>query len=233
MSRQYTILFDIDGTLLRTGGAGMLAINQTFREMFQIENEVTVPVRGRTDYGILGDLFRAHQINFDDHYRKFSDRYHELLPDYLPRTSGELLPGVVSLLERLAESEFRLGIVTGNARLAAKAKLDFFGLQQFFAFGGYGDDSGNRDDVARAAVDSAIEYVGADFDLARCWVIGDTPADVRCARSVGVKAAAVLTGGYEITDFDELTPDLILRDLYEFSPENVIKRIQGASEISE
>ena len=102
-----------------------------------------------------------------------------------------------------------------------------------FLLGGYGDDSGNRDDVARAAVDSAIEHVGGDFDLSRCWVIGDTPADVRCARSVGVNAAAVLTGGYEITDFDELKPDLILRDLCDFSPENVLNRTPGASEISE
>ena len=79
VNHQFTVLFDIDGTLLLAGGAGMLAINQTFREMFGIENEVKVPLRGRTDYGILGDLFRAHQISFDDHYRKFSDRYLSLI----------------------------------------------------------------------------------------------------------------------------------------------------------
>lgn len=221
MNHQFTVLFDIDGTLLLAGGAGMLAINQTFREMFGIENEVKVPLRGRTDYGILGDLFRAHQISFDDHYRKFSDRYHELLLECLPKTDGKLLPGVATLLENLSESGFRLGIVTGNARSAAKAKLEFFGLQRFFCFGGYGDDSANRDDVARAAVDSAIEHLGADFDIRKCWVIGDTPADVRCARSVGAKAAAVLTGGYAITDFNEAKPDLILSDLREFSHKEI------------
>jgi len=218
MSRQFTILFDIDGTLLRTGGAGMLAINQTFRDMFGIENSAKVPVRGRTDYGILGDLFRENQVSFTDHYRDFAARYHELLPGYLHKTEAILLPCVQSLLDQLVKSEFKLGILTGNSRAAGIAKLEHFGLQRLFSFGGYGDDSANRDDVARDAVDSAIQYLGADFDLQNCWVIGDTPADVRCARSVGAQAIAVLTGGYESTDFNDWQPDMMIESLGELSP---------------
>ena len=230
MTRQHTILFDIDGTLIRTGGAGMLAINHVFQERFGFENRVEVPVRGRTDFGIFGDLFRANQICFEDHYRDFSARYHELLPSYLVQSKGgAVLPCVESLLEELVRSEFRLGIITGNARTAAIAKLNHFGLDSYFAFGGYGDDSENRDDVARAAVASAIEHTGAEFDVARCWVIGDTPADVTCAQSVGARSIAVLTGGYGRNDFSDCGPDLMFESLSELSCKELLKTCPESS----
>jgi len=219
MSGQPTVLFDIDGTLLQTDGAGMLAIDQAFLDLFGIENKASVPLRGRTDYGIFTDLFRENQVSFDRHYREFSKRYQELLPTYLPKANGSLLPYARELVEQLLSADFRLGILTGNARLAAMAKLEHFGVESLFEFGGYGDDWADRNDVARAAVDAAVERLGSDFDLQNCWVIGDTPADVRGARSIRANAIAVLTGGCDCDDFADSKPDLMIESLCELSPE--------------
>ena len=213
-----TILFDIDGTLLRTRGAGKSAINTTFQELFGIDNEAWVPVAGRTDYAILGDLFQANGIDFAEHYEAFTIRYHQHLKLTLRTIEGEVLPGVFDLLEQLKSANFSLGIVTGNARVAAWSKLERFGLDSYFDFGGYGDNSRDRNVVAADAVDAASRELQNEFQIQQCWVIGDTPADVACAKSVGAKAVAVLTGGYDHNDFDDSSADAIVKDLTHLDP---------------
>ena len=191
-----TVLFDIDGTLIRTGGAGMTAITQTMNEMFQLESVGKVPVHGRTDQGILTDLFAAHELSFDEHRDAFSRRYWELLPSALASGPGKLLPGVMDLLVRLAaEPEVELGILTGNAQRAAEIKLEYFGLEKFFSFGGYGDCHASRNDVATLAQQAAQNTIGDAFDPSRLWVVGDTVNDVVCARWISAKVVAVETGG--------------------------------------
>lgn len=187
-------LFDIDGTLIRTRGAGLKAIGQAMFEMFGIHELPQVAVHGRTDVGILRDLFSACGIPFEDHQQSFVERYWELLPEAMHGGDGILLPGVGELLNRLQVDGHELGLLTGNAEVAAKVKLRHFGLERFFHFGGYGDRYQDRNLVAESALKSAERKLGADLDLSNVWVIGDTLRDISCARHIGVRVAAVETG---------------------------------------
>lgn len=209
-----TILFDIDGTLIRTGGAGMVAISQTMNEMFQLQSIAKVPVHGRTDEGILTDLFAAHELSFSEHREAFSRRYWELLPAALASGPGELLPGVMDLLAQLeANSGIELGILTGNAERPAEVKLEHFGLRKFFRFGGYGDQHTSRNDVATLAKEAAQKAVGDAFDPSQLWVVGDTINDVVCARWIDAKVIAVETGGSDPNELRASNPDCQLATL--------------------
>lgn len=212
-----TILFDIDGTLLRTRGAGRSAIDIALQDMFGIVNTTKVPLAGRTDYAILSDIFQANGIDFSEHYESFSTHYHKQLELTLQEIEGDVLPGVKELLEQLKEVEFPLGIITGNGRTPAWAKLKRFGLESYFNFGGYGDSSPNRNDVAAQAIEAASQALKNDFQIHHCWVVGDTPADVECAKSVGAKSIAVLTGGFDHNDFVDYSADEIVNDLTHIS----------------
>jgi len=209
-----TILFDIDGTLIRTGGAGMVAISQAMNEMFQLESVAKVPVHGRTDEGILTDLFDAHELSFNEHRDAFSRRYWELLPAALASGPGELLPGVMDLLNQLdANPGVELGILTGNAKRAAEVKLEHFGLQKFFSFGGYGDRHASRNEVATLARNAAQKAVGDAFEPSQLWVVGDTVNDVICARWIDAKVIAVETGGSDPAELRASNPDCQLATL--------------------
>ena len=191
-----TILFDIDGTLIRSGGAGMIAIRQVMGEMFGLQNVTKVPVHGRTDKGILGDIFAAVSLDYDEQQSEFTKRYSSLLAQTLAGCDGVILPGVKSLLDELQQlPNVSLGILTGNGQLAAQAKLTHFQLEQYFSFGGYGDDHANRDEIAKLANRSAEQFLKNAYDPSQVWVVGDTVHDITCARSIGARVVAVETGG--------------------------------------
>ena len=210
----WTLLFDIDGTLIRTGGAGMSAIGTTMFRMFGIEEVPDVPVHGRTDYGIIEDLFRPFSIDVDEHIHEFKEMYWELLPASLEDRGGTILPGVCELLSDLQAREgVALGIVTGNTARSAAIKLEHFGLSSFFDFGGYGDDHADRNEVARLAKEAAEEHLDDQFNPDKIWVIGDTANDIRCARSIGSRVVALETGGSEPEELRQANPDLMLTSL--------------------
>ena len=209
-----TILFDIDGTLIRTGGAGMLAIERAMKDMFDLPPFGPVTVHGRTDNGILNDLFSQQSLSFDEHREEFNQRYWSLLPDTLAQAPGKILPGVVELLNRLHDNaNIALGILTGNSEHAASVKLKHFGLEQYFKFGGYGDVDSCRNKVAALALRSAEEHLNEAFDASRLWVVGDTVNDVTCARSIGSRVVAVETGGADAQELSAAKPDLLLSTL--------------------
>ena len=204
----HTLLFDIDGTLIRSGGAGFRAMRIAMSQLFGIDEIPVLEVHGRTDRGILNDLFDHASLDFDVHGEEFNRVYWQHLPDSLRATDGWILPGVVELLSTLAsEPEFALGILTGNARRAADIKLDHFELSPFFEFGGHGDDHACRNDVAALAHAAAAEHLGSHFDPNKVWVIGDTVNDITCARSIGSRAIAVETGGTKPADLRAAEPD--------------------------
>ena len=223
-----TILFDIDGTLIRSGGAGMIAINQVMNDMFGISSVPKVPVHGRTDAGILNDIFNSQKLRFDDHKVEFSKRYWALLPETLKECPGVKLPGVDALLQRLGEDkQFAIGILTGNAKRAAEVKLEHFGLQSYFDFGGYGDEHACRNEVAAQARQSAVQFVGAEkFDASRLWVVGDTVNDIVCARSIASRVVAVETGGDDPAKLANAEPDLQCKNLEDV--ESFVTAIVGA-----
>lgn len=210
------LLFDIDGTLLHTGGAGVRALRAALQSAFGIQaGSDQVAIHGRTDRGITRDLFRHY--NIDDHPRhweQFQAEYLRHLPNFLTQLSGTVLPGIVPLLDRLHDRDgVVLGLLTGNAREGATIKLRHYALEHYFELGGFGDDHHERDDVARAALAAVHERLNSRVALERVWVIGDTPADVQCARAIGAKVLAVATGHHTLDDLAQTKPDRLARDL--------------------
>ncbi len=203
-----TILFDIDGTLIRTGGAGFRAMKIAMSQLFGIEDIPSVEVQGRTDRGILDDLFRNVDLDFAEHGEQFNQVYWEHLPNSLHESNGRVLPGVVELLTQLASLPgFALGILTGNARRAAEIKLEHFQLSPFFDFGGHGDHHACRNEVAELAQSAASTHLGRRFDPRKVWVVGDTVNDIACARAIKARVIAVETGGAAPDDLRAAKPD--------------------------
>src|SRR5438477_628544 len=154
------LLFDIDGTLVRTGGAGKAAVEAALTQRFGVtEIRDGIPFSGRTDQAILADILRLHEFDpTPQRIAAFVEAYLEHLPAHLTRLQGQPCPGVIELLPRLAH--LHLGLLTGNVERGARHKLRHFGLSDYFRFGGFGDRHADRDDVARSALDAIREHVG-------------------------------------------------------------------------
>lgn len=214
-------LFDIDGTLINSGGAGKAAMEAALRAEFGLsELRDGVPFSGRTDRAIGRDLFRLHGlVDGDDAWRRFVASYLHHLPDTLRRHPGRVLPGISGALKRLQDrGDIACGLLTGNFREGARIKLDHFGLNDHFSFGGFGDRHLDRDDVARDALRAAAEHLCAAPPCERIVVVGDTPLDVRCARAVGARVVAVATGWHAYEELKAAGPDLLVRDLSDAEP---------------
>jgi phosphoglycolate phosphatase len=212
------ILFDIDGTLIRSGGAGKHAMEGALRAAFGLtEIKDEVPYSGRTDCAIARDLLGVHGIEATPaNQRALHDAYLAQLPVSLKERSGRVLPGVHELLAALQPRQtVVLGLLTGNLRAGARTKLGHFGLFDYFRCGGFGDDHFDRDDVARMALTELRTHTGRDVDPNDIWVIGDTPLDVKCARAIGAKAIAVATGWHPVEELTACRPDHVFRDLSE------------------
>jgi phosphoglycolate phosphatase len=212
----YACLFDIDGTLISSGGAGKAALEKALATEFGIEHLIEkLSLSGRTDRAIIQDLFRLHALpDTPENHRRLREAYLRHLPGCLAVAKGRILPGIAELLCRLHPREdIVLGLLTGNLRDGARVKLGHFGLHEYFVLGGYGDHHLERDDVAREAL---AELRGRCADRVRpenVWVIGDTPLDIRCARAIGVRVAAVCTGWHPREELAPHGPDLLLDDL--------------------
>lgn len=217
----HVLLFDIDGTLLRSGGAGKLALETAFREVFGLQELVgDVPYSGRTDRAICLDLLRAHGLaETQENWMRLRDAYLGQLPLALTRVTGNVMPGIAELLIWLrGQSGYCLGLLTGNIREGARIKLGHYNLFHYFPFGGFGDLHFCRNEVAREARALVREHVPHDVTDDRVWVIGDTPLDVRCARAIGAKAVAVATGGFTRQQLAVESPDLLFDDLSDPGP---------------
>jgi phosphoglycolate phosphatase-like HAD superfamily hydrolase len=216
----HVFLFDIDGTLLISGGAGKAAIEEALADEFGVAVRGEVPYSGRTDRAIARDLLHLHGLeDSSENRRRLVAGYLQRLPSSLSRHSGRVLPGIAALLEQLRErAGTAVGLLTGNLREGARLKLGHFGLHHHFAFGGYGDDHLDRDEVAREALAATRAHLNGQVCLERTWVIGDTPLDVRCARAIGVRVAAVATGWHALAELEAAKPDLLLADLSDPGP---------------
>ncbi len=223
----YAVLFDIDGTLVQTGGAGQLAFAETFAAEFGVPAlSAAVSFAGRSDRAIALDLMRTHGVApTEENWRRFRAAYLSRLPDALRRRSGQVLPGVAALLDELESLKWPLvGLLTGNVREGADCKLAYYGLGRRFAFGGFGDDTDDRCEIAAMALaeaerTAATRHVGSNgkSGLAGVMVIGDTVHDIRCARSIGAFAVAAPTGGTPRAELEAAAPDLLLNDLSDAS----------------
>ena len=207
-------LFDIDGTLLNSGGAGQAAMEVGLARAFGITAPTEgISVAGRTDFAIISDLLEFHGVEPSvENRHKIIDEYLAHLPVELSQREGLILPGVVELLEQLSGTgEAHLALLTGNLRRGAELKLTHFELIQHFEGGGFGDDHSHRDDVARAAL-ADVQETRPSATSETVWVIGDTPADVQCGRAIGASVLAVATGLYSAEQLAETEPDHLVDD---------------------
>lgn len=212
------LLFDIDGTLLYTGGAGRTAFEKAFEELFGItESWGNTRPDGKTDPLIIDEIARRVLG------RPLEAReYEELVRRYLAYFRSEIktsprfrvMPGVPALLRALSSSdEFLVGVATGNFEDSAWSKLEQGGIRGHFSFGGFASDSGHRPEILQAAIDRGRRIHGADFSPEEIFVIGDTERDIQAARAVGIRAIAVATGRMKREDFAPHQPDHVLADL--------------------
>ena len=196
------LLFDIDGTLLLSGGAGTRALTRAFDEMFGVPDGFTgIPVAGRTDPLIVDEaLARAEVTAGPVERERFRARYCDLLEEEIvhPGPRKGVMPGVrVLLVELSTRPEICCALLTGNFARAARIKLEHFELWSFFACGAYGDDAPERDHLVPIAVERARQR-GIDVQVpTQVIVVGDTPLDVQCATAAGARSVAVATGGFD------------------------------------
>jgi phosphoglycolate phosphatase-like HAD superfamily hydrolase len=217
----HVCLFDIDGTLLSSGGAGRAAMGAALTTAFGVPNVMDeVPFSGRTDRAIGRDLFRINGVDESpENWQRFVAAYLEHLPACLHAHRGEVLPGIAMLLQRLsARGDLAVGLLTGNLREGARLKLAHYGLFEHFAFGGFGDDHFERDAVAHEALQATRNHLDPSMAIESMWVIGDTPLDIACARAIGARVAAVATGWHSLAELAASQPDLLLADLSDPTP---------------
>jgi phosphoglycolate phosphatase len=211
------ILFDIDGTLLVTGGAGAVAWQRAFREMHGIEANIDEHTRaGMTDPEIAAIIFReviGREGTASERAEAIAGYLSQLQRAVDESDGYRVMPGIEELLPRLAESGVLLGIVTGNIEAAAQIKLARGDLNRYFTFGGYGSDSSDRTELTKKAIERGGEVRGAPLDPATTIAIGDTPRDVVAGHGAGIKVVGVATGNYSVAELEEAEADWAIADV--------------------
>jgi phosphoglycolate phosphatase-like HAD superfamily hydrolase len=210
------LLWDIDGTLIASGHAGMHALQTGLRNAFGLDGALDdIDFAGRTDRWIARRIFAKFSLpDTEESFTRLIDGYLAALPAALCNPRARVLPGVRALLATAAaRPDLAQGLLTGNLRRGAQTKLGHHGLWDFFPFGGFADDAELRNDISPHALRRAQDHTRTTFDPARVWVIGDTPHDIACARVIGARALAVATGSHTIAQLAAHAPDAVLPDL--------------------
>ena len=219
------VLFDIDGTLVHTGGAGVKAFAKVFAEEFGAHDGLEkLKFAGRTDVSLVREFFQIHRIaETPEHFARFFERYVFWLDYILGHSQTEACPGVwemIGQMKSLPEPPL-LGLLTGNIILGAEIKLRHFDLWKEFEIGAFADDSEDRDEIAAIAKKRGGRVLGKNLRGDEVLVIGDTPLDIRCGRAIGAKVLAVATGGASLEELQRHAPDWAVNDLREVTAEEV------------
>jgi phosphoglycolate phosphatase-like HAD superfamily hydrolase len=210
------LLWDIDGTLIASGGAGMHALQAALHEEFGVAGSLAdIDFAGRTDGWIMREVFKKFGLApSPDNFRRFCARYTAGLPAALANPHARVLPGVREILRAAADhGGIAQGLLTGNMRHGAQVKLAHHGLWGHFAFGAFGDDSEIRNELGPHAVRRANAHHGVTFAPDRIWIIGDTPHDIACGRALGARTLAVATGSSSVEQLRAHQPTAVLPDL--------------------
>ncbi len=220
------VLFDIDGTLVRTGGAGVRAFAKVFETEFNaVDGFERLKFAGRTDVSLVREFFGYHGIEASaENFRRFFDRYVFWLDHILRESEVQVCAGVtqfIAELRRLPQPPL-IGLLTGNIRLGAEIKLRAAGLWELFEMGGFADDNERREEIAAAAFQRGRALLDNALEPHEALVIGDTPLDIHCARAIDAKVLAVATGGATFEELQAHQPDFLLPDLTHISPERLV-----------
>jgi phosphoglycolate phosphatase len=222
LEKPLAILFDIDSTLINSGGAGAESWRRAFDELYGIPADIgQYTDAGMTDPEV-GRLTFAKVLGHDptpDELATVMAKRLEHLPDAVRESEGyRVLPGVEQTLERLRDGGYLLGLTTGGVEAAAHMKLDRGGLNRFFTFGGYGSDSPDRTELTRRALERAEKILGKPLDPKQVLVVGDTPLDIDAAHTAGAVAVGVASGHYSADQLREAGADHVLESLEEELP---------------
>ncbi len=210
------LLFDIDGTLVSTGGAGVVALKRVIAKRYGTQDDLhDIEIAGCTDVGIASDILKKYgEPRGEADVRNFLDEYVGFLSETLATTNGQILPGMLEILTQMKTRPDRaLGLLTGNVKRGAKLKLQHYGLWDFFEFGAFADDHHDRNHLGEFARARAQEKHGHEFDSTRIDVIGDTPRDIACGKAVGARTIAVATGTWSRRQLAQHGPDFLFDDL--------------------
>jgi phosphoglycolate phosphatase len=208
------LFWDIDGTLLTTGKAGVPAWEAAVREVtgkdFQLSS---IRVPGLTDFQIAARTFELLGVDPEDGaLARMVGRYEDLLPSHLPLKQGRVLPNVREILEALRDrSDVRSYLLTGNTRRGARAKLTHYDLFMYFPDGAFAEDQGARSSIATRALDLARRHGPVNEE--QLFVIGDTPHDIDCAAAIDARTIAVATGGYSVEELSVHRPWRVFEEL--------------------
>lgn len=210
------ILFDIDMTLIRSRGAGRIALNRAFATAFGIASATDgISFDGRTDRAIFSEIIAVHGLGPDPEsaFRRVTHDYLKGLSDSLTEYQGVALPGVEELLPLLQGSHGAIGLATGNMRPGAQIKLAHYGLWEWFSGGGFGDATPIRAELVTAGIRDMAAMLGVDADPRDTIVIGDTPLDVEAAQKAGARSLAVATGSHTSEALRDSGPNWVFDDL--------------------
>lgn len=211
------VLFDIDGTLIHSGGAGEKAFGRVCETEFGVPNGAArLHFAGRTDPSIVRDFFQQHRIApSPGNFQRFFDRYVFHLDHLLGELNGSVLPGVHEMIRGLGAlpAPPLIGLLTGNIRLGAQIKLSHYRLWGAFRMGGFGDDHEDRNQIAVVARDRASRVLRGSLEGEEILVIGDTPRDIECAKAIGARSLAVATGKYSTHDLQKESPTCTVESL--------------------
>jgi phosphoglycolate phosphatase len=218
-SRSRLLLFDIDGTLLDTGGAGAASLLEAAVDVLGADLQTLPPLdlAGATDGGVVRKLFAdtGHDLH-PEKITAFQESYLNYLEQKMnaPDFAGNLLAGVTPLLAALAqEPRFSLGLLTGNLRRGAFIKLNRMGIASHFVDGGFGDDGIHRNELGPVAVQRMMQKTMLSFAPEDIIVIGDTPKDVACAHAMQARCLAVATGRFDVASLTACEAWQVLPDL--------------------
>jgi phosphoglycolate phosphatase-like HAD superfamily hydrolase len=215
-AKTHLFLFDIDGTLIASGGAGESSLKIAVEEEFGAPDDLSdIEIAGRTDKLIGINILKKYGVEpTPERMTKLLDRYLFHLAQELPRRKGRVLPGIIELLDALkSKPNVVLALLTGNLEKGAELKLTHYGVWNYFEFGAYADDSHDRNCLGPVAQERALNRHGVEFPPDRIFVLGDTPHDIRCGVAIGAKTVAIATGGYSFDQLAAHRPDFLFHDL--------------------
>jgi phosphoglycolate phosphatase-like HAD superfamily hydrolase len=224
----HLVLFDIDGTLVHTGGAGIKAFARAFATAFGVQDGVgQLKFAGRTDVSLVREFFTLQRIEpSPENFDRFFASYLHWLQQIIPDCKGGACRGVLEFYQslRALPEPPMTGLLTGNIKQGARIKLERYDLWKLFPFGGFADDHEDRDQIAAAALRRGSQLFGRDLRGDETLVIGDTPLDIRCARAIGAKVLAVATGGAALEELERHNPDWVAADLTRVTAAQVLER---------
>ncbi len=198
------ILWDIDGTLIVSHGAGVRAMERALTKRFDVSCDLRkIDWAGRTDTWITGEVLRHTNIpDTPQNSHDYLETYLELLPQELrDGPQGQVLPGVLTLLNTLQRRpDVAQGLLTGNLKRGAELKLTHYKVWHYFEFGAFADDSPRRNDLGPHALRRAQERHAVEFAPERTFIIGDTPHDIECGQVIGARTIGVATGRFSVAD---------------------------------